>query len=115
MSCRQPDSAPLAVTGSFRFSLSFPNLLLVDKVSETVNRIYEFGPFRLEVRERRLSSKGKPIRLRPKVFDTLCVLVERYGSLVDKDELMKLVWPETTVEENNLALNITTLRKALDE
>jgi DNA-binding winged helix-turn-helix (wHTH) protein/predicted ATPase len=80
-----------------------------------MNEIYEFGPFRLEVRERRLTSKGNPIRLRPKVFDTLCVLVERHGSLVGKNDLMKLVWPETVVEENNLALNITVLRKALGE
>ena len=77
-----------------------------------MNEIYEFGSFRLEVRERRLTFEGSPIPLRPKVLDTLCALVARHGKLVDKDELMKLVWPDTVVEENNLALNVTILRKA---
>src|SRR5947209_8219365 len=75
--------------------------------------VYEFGPFRLEITERRLLRDGRPVRLRGKVFDTLCVLVSRPGCLVEKDELMALVWPDTIVEENNLAHNINALRKAL--
>jgi DNA-binding winged helix-turn-helix (wHTH) protein/tetratricopeptide (TPR) repeat protein len=78
-----------------------------------MSSVYEFGPFRLEVAERRLLREGTVVSLRPKVFDTLCALVERHGHLVTKGELFACVWPDTVVEENNLALNITVLRKAL--
>lgn len=74
--------------------------------------IFEFGPFRLDVRERRLLHRGAVVPLRAKVFDTLRVLVERHGRLVRKAELMSLVWPDAVVEENNVALNVTLLRKA---
>jgi len=77
--------------------------------------VYEFGPFRLETSERRLLRDGSPIRLRGKVFDTLCVLVSRPGRLVEKDDLIAAVWPDTVVEENNLAHNINALRKALGD
>jgi DNA-binding winged helix-turn-helix (wHTH) protein/tetratricopeptide (TPR) repeat protein len=77
--------------------------------------VYEFGPFRLETGERRLSRDGTPIRLRAKVFDTLCVLVSRPGSLVEKDELIAAIWPDAVVEDNNLAHNINALRKALGD
>jgi len=80
-----------------------------------MSEIWEFGSFRLEAGERRLFFRGGLIPLRPKVFDTLCVLVARHGRLVAKDELMRLVWPDTVVEEGNLALNVAVLRKALRE
>jgi DNA-binding winged helix-turn-helix (wHTH) protein/pimeloyl-ACP methyl ester carboxylesterase len=80
-----------------------------------VPREYRFGPFHLEVRERRLSRGGEVIPLRLKVFDTLLVLVEHAGRLVTKQELLDRVWPETTVEENNLNHNVSVLRKALGE
>jgi DNA-binding winged helix-turn-helix (wHTH) protein/pimeloyl-ACP methyl ester carboxylesterase len=76
---------------------------------------YRFGPFRLEIRERRLSRGDEVIPLRGKVFDTLSVLVENAGRLVTKQELLDAVWPETTVEENNLNHNVSVLRKALGE
>ena len=76
---------------------------------------YQFGPFQLDVRERRLSRGTEVIPLRLKVFDTLCVLVENAGRLVTKDELLTAVWPDATVEENNLNHNISVLRKALGE
>ena len=79
------------------------------------NVIYEFGPFRLDPGERRLSREGQPITLRAKIFETLCVLVEAHGLLVDKDELIKRVWPDAVVEEGNLAHNISALRKILGE
>jgi DNA-binding winged helix-turn-helix (wHTH) protein len=82
---------------------------------DSMEGIYEFGPFRLETVERRLLRDGRPIRLRGKVFDTLCVLVSRPGRLVEKDDLMAAVWPDTVVEENNLAHNINALRKALGD
>ena len=56
-------------------------------------RIYEFGPFLLDVGERRLFRNGRPMPLRGKVFETLRVLVENHGRLVAKDALMKAVWP----------------------
>jgi DNA-binding winged helix-turn-helix (wHTH) protein/pimeloyl-ACP methyl ester carboxylesterase len=76
---------------------------------------YQFGPFHLDVRERRLSRGDEVIPLRLKVFDTLLVLVENAGRLVTKQELLDTVWPETTVEENNLNHNVSVLRKALGE
>ena len=80
-----------------------------------VDIAYRFGPFHLDVRERRLSRDGAVISLRGKVFDTLLVLVERAGHLVTKQELLDAVWPEATVEENNLNHNVSILRKALGE
>ena len=79
------------------------------------NTVYEFGPFRLELREHRLLRRGAPIPLTGKAFQTLRVLVEARGNLVSKQDLMTAVWPETSVEENNLDRNISTLRKALGE
>ena len=80
-----------------------------------VRGAYQFGPFHLDVRERRLSRGSEVIPLRLKVFDTLLVLVENAGRLVTKQELLDTVWPETTVEENNLNHNVSMLRKALGE
>ncbi len=77
--------------------------------------VYEFGPFRLDVKERRLLRGERAIRLTAKAFETLCFLVERHGSLVPKEELLNAIWPETSVEENNIDRNISTLRKALGE
>src|SRR5215218_2663830 len=76
---------------------------------------YRFGPFDLNVRERRLSRDAEVIPLRLKVFDTLRVLVENAGRLVTKQELLDAVWPGTIVEENNLNHNVSVLRKALGE
>jgi eukaryotic-like serine/threonine-protein kinase len=76
---------------------------------------YRFGPFQLDVRERRFSRGTEVIPLRIKVFDTLRVLVENAGRLVTKQELLDAVWPDTTVEENNLNHNVSVLRKALGE
>ncbi|HEV2102246.1 MAG TPA: alpha/beta fold hydrolase [Candidatus Acidoferrum sp.] len=82
---------------------------------DTSNTVYEFGPFRLELREHRLLRQGVRIPLTGKAFQTLRVLVEARGNLVSKQDLMTAVWPETAVEENNLDRNISTLRKALGE
>jgi DNA-binding winged helix-turn-helix (wHTH) protein/pimeloyl-ACP methyl ester carboxylesterase len=85
-------------------------------VADNGNRdAYRFGPFQLEVRERRLSRGSAVIPLRLKVFDTLRVLVENAGRLVTKQELLDTVWPETTVEENNLNHNVSVLRRALGD
>src|SRR3954468_10500909 len=76
---------------------------------------YAFGPFRLDVRERRLLRGGQAVPLRTKVFDTLRVLAEHSGRLLTKHELMETIWPDAAVEENNLNHNISTLRRALGE
>jgi len=76
---------------------------------------YAFGPFRLEVGERRLLCEGRAVPLRTKVFDTLRVLVEHSGRLLTKHELMQIIWPDTSVEEDNLNHHISTLRRALGE
>src|ERR1700686_1773952 len=76
---------------------------------------YEFGPFRADARERRLGRDGQVVALTPNVVDVLLVLVQNSGHILSKDEVMKLVWPNTAVEEGNIARNISTLRKALGE
>jgi len=76
---------------------------------------YAFGPFRLDVRERRLLCEGRAVPLRTKVFDTLRLLAEHSGRLLTKHELMENIWPDTVVEENNLNHNISTLRRALGD
>jgi pimeloyl-ACP methyl ester carboxylesterase/DNA-binding winged helix-turn-helix (wHTH) protein/class 3 adenylate cyclase len=76
-------------------------------------RFYVFGSFRIDVSERVLSGPGGPLPLTPKAFDTLLVLVENNGHVLGKKELMEQVWPDSFVEENNLAQNISTLRKAV--
>jgi len=76
---------------------------------------YEFGPFRVDERERRLLRDGEVVPLTPKVFDILLVFVQNSGHILSKDEVMKLIWPDTAVEEGNLARNVSTLRKALGE
>jgi len=76
---------------------------------------YVFGPFHLNPAERRLIRDDNDLRLPPKVFETLIVLVERHGLLVEKDDLMTALWPGTFVEEVTLARNISLLRKALGD
>jgi TolB-like protein len=82
---------------------------------ESSNSSYHFGRYYLSERECVLLRDGRPVALRPKAFDTLLVLVRNSGHLVEKDELMRQVWPETAVEEANLTQNIFTLRRILGE
>ena len=74
---------------------------------------FSFGPFRLDVKERVLLRRGKPVSLTPKSFAVLLVLVQKSGRVVEKDELVKSVWPDSYVEEANVAQNIFKLRKVL--
>jgi len=74
---------------------------------------YRFGPFTLIPRERLLYCQGEAVSLTPKAFETLRVLVERHGRLVTKDDLIREVWPDVVVEENNLAQHISMLRRTL--
>ena len=77
--------------------------------------ILEFGPFRLDLLRRSLERNGQPIALSGKALEILAVLLERRGEVVDKDDLMRQVWPDTVVEENNITVAISALRKALGE
>ncbi len=77
--------------------------------------LYEFGPFHLNPGERLLLRKNQVVPLTPKVFDTLLVLVENHGHVLEKDDLMKTLWPDSFVEESSLSQNISLLRKALGE
>jgi DNA-binding winged helix-turn-helix (wHTH) protein/Tfp pilus assembly protein PilF len=77
--------------------------------------LYEFGNFRLDLAEKALTKNGEAVSLTPKAFDTLVILVEKRGRLVEKIELMNHLWPETFVEENSLSQNIYLVRKALGE
>jgi predicted ATPase/DNA-binding winged helix-turn-helix (wHTH) protein len=76
---------------------------------------FVFGPFRLLVRRRELIAHGVPVSLGQRALDILLVLVSRHGQLVTKNELMNEVWPGVVVEENNLQVHISALRKALGD
>jgi len=84
-------------------------------MTKPAKHLYEFGHFRLDTAERLLLRDQSPVPLTPKVFETLLALVERSGQLVEKDELIREVWPDAFVEESNLTQNISVLRRALGE
>ena len=77
--------------------------------------LHEFGSFRLEPAERKLMRGNEVVVLTPKAFDTLVLLVRNSGHLLEKDELIRMLWPDSFVEEGNLSNNIFLLRKALGE
>jgi len=77
--------------------------------------VYEFGPFRIDPKEQVLWRDGKVVPLSPKLFDTLLVLVQNSGHLLDKDEMLQRVWPDSFVEEGNLTKNVFLLRKILED
>ena len=76
---------------------------------------YEFGPFRVDPKERQLLRDGQVVPLTPKVFDVLLALLQNSGRIMSKHEVMRIVWPNTNVEEGNLARNVSTLRSTLGE
>ncbi|HEX8650201.1 MAG TPA: winged helix-turn-helix domain-containing protein [Pyrinomonadaceae bacterium] len=84
-------------------------------MSKPSDRLYEFGPYRLDAVKRVLLREGEPVPVTSKAFDTLLLLIEHSGQVLQKDELMKALWPDTIVEENNLTQQISMLRKALGE
>src|SRR2546428_9699338 len=85
-------------------------------VPERSTAVYEFGDFRLDRGMRLLLRRdGATVPLAAKAFDTLAYLVEHAGAVLDKDELMRAVWPDTAVEENNLNQNISLLRRVFGE
>jgi DNA-binding winged helix-turn-helix (wHTH) protein/Tol biopolymer transport system component len=82
-------------------------------MAPTKQSAYQFGPFVLDPAERVLLHQGQRVPLTPKVFETLLVLVESAGHIVTKETLIKRVWPDTIVQEDNLTFNISALRKIL--
>ena len=83
------------------------------KVLNVNEELYEFGPFRVDLSERVLTKGHQVIPLTPKAFETLVVLVRNNGRIVEKEQLLQEVWPDTFVEEGVLAVNVAAIRKAL--
>jgi len=84
-------------------------------MSVASKHFHQFGVFTVDSDQKVLLRNGVPLRLAPKVFDTLLILLENGGRIVEKEELMSRLWPDTFVEEANLTFNIQQLRKALGD
>jgi TolB-like protein/DNA-binding winged helix-turn-helix (wHTH) protein/Tfp pilus assembly protein PilF len=84
-------------------------------MSAESKRVYEFGPFRIDTAERILLREGKPVSMTPKAFDVLTLLVERSGHIVEKEQLINRVWADSFVEEGNLKVTVSMLRKVLED
>src|SRR5687768_7013656 len=82
---------------------------------EPEKHFYAFGPFVLDPEQLLLTQAGEALNLPPKALETLRILLENRDRIVDKEELMEAVWPETFVEENNLNQCVSSLRKALGD
>ncbi len=82
---------------------------------EPLARAYEFGPFRFDVPNRLLLRAGAVVALKPKEIETLLLLLINHGRVMDKEELMRVLWPDASVEEANLTQNIYALRNALSQ
>jgi DNA-binding winged helix-turn-helix (wHTH) protein len=78
-------------------------------------RAISFGPFLLLAEQRLLLERDRPVRLGSRAFDILLVLIERAGEVVGKDELIARAWPQTFVEEANLKIQVSALRRALGD
>src|SRR5215510_9536778 len=78
-------------------------------------RFYDFGPFRVDINSRLLLRDKQIVPLTPKAFDTLLALIERRGELVERQELIRAVWPDVHVEQGSLNTNIFMLRRALGD
>src|SRR5436305_3881250 len=77
--------------------------------------LLKFDHFTIDPERRQLLRDGEPVPLTPKTFDTLLTLVRERGRVVEKSELMQMLWPDTAVEENNLSQQISAARRALGE
>jgi|SRR5215469_7770617 len=84
-------------------------------MSAGIKQFYEFGPYRIDPDRQQLLRGEQPVALTPKALEALLVLVRHNGTVVSKDELMKELWPDTFVEEANVAQHIAMIRKALGE
>jgi DNA-binding winged helix-turn-helix (wHTH) protein/TolB-like protein len=84
-------------------------------ISRNLKPVYEFGPFKADVTNQVLLRDGHRVSLPSKAFDVLAVLLERNGVTIEKSELIRKVWPDSFVEEINLLVQVSTLRKALGD
>ena len=82
---------------------------------DTHQKVYEFHGFRLDEAQLRLSYQDQPVPLTPKILDLLLFLVKNRGQLIAKEDLMKAIWPDSFVEENNITVSMSLLRKALSD
>ena len=80
-------------------------------MTNKLNHLHKFGEYTLNAKERNLWLNEELIQMPPKVFDTLCLLVERHGEVLSKEEMLDAIWQDTFVEENNLSQNISALRR----
>jgi DNA-binding winged helix-turn-helix (wHTH) protein len=100
---------------SFAKSDIFLINFLIRDLEMARRRYYEFDRFRLDTTGRVLYRQGETVPLPPKVADTLLLLVENAGNVVEKANLLKNIWPDTFVEEGSLTRTISILQKALVE
>jgi DNA-binding winged helix-turn-helix (wHTH) protein len=105
------------IPGAGRQHLRFTRWVIpmAEIADQKIKRFYEFGPFRVDPEKEILLRDGEAVPLAPKTFQVLLVLMRHSQELVTKDDIMKMVWPDTFVEEANLTRNIFMLRKALGE
>src|SRR5262249_1200488 len=85
------------------------------KLIDETRQVYEFDDFQLDAARRQLLHKGEVVPLFSKAFDVLLLLVRNNGRDLSKDEILQTIWPGQIVEESNLTVNISTVRKALGE
>ncbi|HET6974681.1 MAG TPA: AAA-like domain-containing protein [Pyrinomonadaceae bacterium] len=76
---------------------------------------YEFGPYRLNVKNYKLWRGKEEIKLRPKLFNLLVIFIEHHGQMLEKHELMRSLWPDSVVEDSNLTVTINALRAVLSD
>src|SRR5262245_47696812 len=84
-------------------------------MGKQTKHFYQFDSFCLDATERVLLKNGEPLSLTPKAIETLLVLVENNGHIVDKDDLIKTIWPDTFVSDDSLTRNISMLRKTFGD
>src|SRR5688572_8574862 len=84
-------------------------------MGSSYSHFYDFGPFRLDPKKHRLSRGGEVVPLSPKAIEVLLVLVRNSGRLLERKQLLDAVWEDTFVEDANLTVQISALRKALGE
>src|ERR1035437_3068212 len=111
-------SADNAKSAGVRRPLETPKKTLRNSsvdISSEIRHLFDFGSFQLDPHQHQLINGGTPVSVTPKAFDLLVALVRRAGKLVEKTELLSIVWPDVSVEEGNLAVIISQLRKALGD
>src|SRR5882724_2740110 len=112
----QKRSGMMSEWQDFRFSTLSPEReQSLATASRERGHAISFGPFRLHTAQRLLLEGDKPVRLGSRAFDILAALVERAGEVVSKEKLIARAWPQTFVEEANLKIQVSALRRALGD